>query len=107
MISSIAFASRIIIASFLVIIRRWLSRRKHIITDDVRNIGQVQMRLEVGMKKIPDWILALLIFFLLLFAVIGIHYSFSSSWKDDIRNAGYEIGYEEGYQDGYLDGESE
>jgi hypothetical protein len=65
------------------------------------------MRLEVGMKKIPDWILALLIFFLLLFAVIGIHYSFSSSWKDDIRNAGYEEGHEKGYEEGYNQGYSD
>jgi flagellar biosynthesis/type III secretory pathway protein FliH len=65
------------------------------------------MRLEVGMKKIPDWILALLIFFLLLFAVIGIHYSSSISGKDDIRNAGYEEGHEKGYEEGYNQGYSD
>lgn len=62
-------------------------------------------------SKLYDFVLALLVVFGLLFAVIGIYYSFTDSWENDIRDAaheeGYEKGYNEGYEEGYYDGRSD
>ena len=58
-------------------------------------------------KRDFPWIYAILLFVGLIFAVIGIYYSFDGSWKDEIRNAGFEEGHEKGYEEGYNQGYSD
>ena len=55
-------------------------------------------------NRIEVVVLAVAVVIGLIYAVVGFYYSHDDSWKDEIRNAGYEEGFEKGYDNGYSDG---